>query len=279
MKMFAYLTRRAGWIALSAVALSTAVTAPGFGQSHIGQLTPRAVGAIIETYYQGPIPEHIPAIIEAAMAQNQVDDRAKRLSLIAFTAGLIAQDAMFVERLKPVFQKLPGEQPLRLARAISYSGRSDWKALLEGLKVAWPNHATAIDALATTGGRAVYQLTFAGQPEVLEMNWAYFGATGRQEPVMAMIQTLAGLTSSDPERRAAAVAARHSLALAASRDEVIADVCRRALWGSYGNEMRAVLAAAQSGNMSLLDAPDTQAGPGGPQSPLAATARPQRKGS
>jgi hypothetical protein len=238
-------------------------------QSYLAPLTPAVIGSILETYYQGPLAEHVPAIIQSALAQTAADDRAKRLTLIGFMAGLIADDATVINRLVPVFDKLPGDQPMQLVRAVLYSGRPDGAHHIAALKARWPTRADAIDTIAAAGNKAVYQLKFAGQPEVLAMNWAFFGATGRKEPVLAMIAALADLRqTTDPERLAVAQTVRRSLALRAADDERVKDLCRQALWGSYGDDLRPVLAAAEARDLSLLDA---QA------APLAATVRSQRR--
>jgi hypothetical protein len=275
--------KRIGWRSFRAASLASLIAWSGLAsaqaQSQTAHLTPQAVAAIVETYYQGAIKEHIPTLVQASIAHNQTDERAKRLALIAFMAGLIADDATFVERLAPVFHVLPGEQPMRLVRAILYSGRPDWMAQLNRLKGLWPARAAEIDKTASIGAKPVYELKFRGQPEVLDMSWAYFGASGRRESVMAIIDTLADLRSDDPALVAAAVVNRRSLADRATRDELVMEICRRALWGSNGNELRAVVIAAEAGNLSLLDDVEPVAVSQQLPAPTAATARSPRRGS
>ncbi len=269
--------KRNGWRIFRTVSAASLIgwsgLAPVQAQNPIGHLTPKAVAAIVETYYQGAVEEHIPTIIEALLAQNQTDERTKRLALIAFMAGLIAEDAKVIDRLAPVFQSRPGEQPMQLVRAILYSGRPDWKPQLDRLTALWPARAGEIDKTASVRAKPVYQLKFHGQPEVLEMNWAFFGASGRRESVMAIIDTLADLRSGDPVLVAAANANRRSLADRAMRDDSVMEICRRALWGSNGNELRPVLIAAEAGNLSLLDDIEPTVVSQQGTSPKAATAR------
>jgi hypothetical protein len=244
-------------------------------------MTPDVIGTVLQNYYRAPMADQIPAVIAAAMAQGMANERPRRLALIAFMAGLIAEDDKHLDRLAPVFHKLPGDQPQRLMRAINYSGRPDTADLFARLKKLWPDKVADIDTIAALGAKPVYKLKREGQPEVLDMNWAFFGATGRREPIMAIIESLADLKSTDNVRLATAHSARWSLASQAIQHDVVFEICQKALWGTYGNEVRTIIAAANSRDLSRFktDAEDAlKAAAAGqpvsvPAEAMAATAR------
>lgn len=218
-------------------------------------ITPPVIRAVMDNYYQAPVPEFVPAIVEAAIAQGLTEDRGSRLTLIAFMAGLISADVDVVDRLRPVFDKRTPEQAMQLVRAILYSGRSDWQALVARLRKAWPDKAAEIDAVAARGARPVYSLGFTGQPEVLAMNWAFFGATGNAEPVRAIIGALGDLThTADPDRVRLAHRARISLARRAAEHDRVMEICRQSTWGAHGEDMRAIIRAALYDDIARLEA-------------------------
>lgn len=239
------------------VALMTLWLAPSdvvYAQTHLRgtNYTPEIIAGVFQNYYRAPMPEKIHEVVQAALVQGVAETRPKRLALIAFMAGLIAADTKHIERLAPVFVHMPGEHPERLVRAILYSGRTDWQEQLTRLKALWPSRVEMIDGLAQRGARAVYSLKRDGQPEVLDMNWAFFGATGWKEPVLAVIDILADLRSSDPAKLGLAHAARHTLATQAITHEAVYQIALRGQMGSYGDQMRLIVVAANNRDVSTF---------------------------
>jgi hypothetical protein len=239
-----------------AVVVAVTLAAPTFGhaQTHLRgtTLTPDVITGVFQNYYRAPMPERVHEVVQAAIVQGLAETRPKRLALIAFMAGLIADNTAHVERLASVFGKLPGEQPERLVRAILYSGRPDWADQITRLKNLWPQHVAMIDRLAERGARPVYALKRDGQPEVLDMNWAYFGTTGSRAAVHAVIEMLGDLRASDPAKVAMAHAARHTLATQAMSHERVYEVCLRAQMGSYGDQMRLIIVASNNKDVSTF---------------------------
>lgn len=242
------------WILKAVALLALLVTGPNVGeaQTHLRSLvlTPDVIGSILQNYYRAPMAEQLPAIVQAAVTQGMTEDRAKRLSLIAFMAGVIADDAKQIDRLAAMYAKLPGNHHAQLVRAILYSGRSDWKDQLERLKAAWPDKAAEIDTLSARGARAVYTLQRDGQPEVLDMNWAFFGATGRREPIVAIVEALGDLRAPEPAKVALAHTARLSLATQSIKHDRVFEICQRLQWGTFGNDLRGIIVAAQTNDFS-----------------------------
>jgi hypothetical protein len=246
------------WLIKAAAVLALIATFPTLAnsQTHLrsANLTPELIGTILQNYYRAPMSEQVPAIVQAAITQGMAENRAKRLALIAFIAGIVSEDATQIDRLAAMYSKLAGNHHAQLVRAILYSGRTDWKEQLERLKTVWPDKAAEIDAIASRGARAVYTLQRDGQPEVLDMNWAFFGATGRREPIMLIIEALGDLRATDPGLVTTAHAARMALAAQAIQHDRVFDICQRAQWGTYGNDLGKIVAAAQTKDLSRFKA-------------------------
>jgi hypothetical protein len=223
-------------------------------QTHLrgAVLTPDVIAGVFQNYYRAPMPERVHEVVQAAVVQGLAETRPKRLALIAFMAGLIAENTLYVERLASVFGKLPGDQPERVVRAILYSGRPDWADQITRLKGFWPQHVAMIDRIAARGARPVFALKRDGQPEVLEMNWAYFGATGSRDAVLAVIEMMGDLRSTEPAKVALAHAARHTLATQAMTHDRVYDICLRAQMGSFGDQMRLIIVAANNKDVSAF---------------------------
>lgn len=242
------------WLIKAFALLALVVTLPPHlhAQTHLRAvvLTPDVIGGILQNYYRAPMFDQVPAIVQAAITQGMAENRSKRLALIAFVAGIVSEDASQIDRLAAMYGKLAGNHHAQLVRAILYSGRPDWKAQLDRLKVMWPDKAAEIDALGARGPRAVYTLKREGQPEVLDMNWAFFGATGRREPVMLIIEALGDLRATDPVQVAMAHTARAALATQAIQHDRVFDICQRAQWGTYGNDLRSIVVAVQTKDLS-----------------------------
>ncbi len=223
---------------LSPAALAQRIDAP---------ITDDAIATFVATYHKRPDPLLLPVMLKAAQDNGYLRDKARRHLVIGFLAGLIAEDAKYVTTLAPHFAELPSDQPLRLPRAIAYSGRADWLKQMQTLKSLWPMKATEIDAIIRDGGKSIPKLSIDVQAHALDLNWGYFGATGRKEPVQAMIAGLAGADDkANPVRVSNAYAAKLSLATIAMKNDRVLAWCREAQTGIHAAHMKSVIEAVQA---------------------------------
>ncbi|MEQ1647082.1 MAG: hypothetical protein ABL898_00730 [Hyphomicrobiaceae bacterium] len=229
-----------------AIAQTSTPTAPS-ATSHDARLTPEVVSLFMANYYRAPEPNVVPSIIQAAINSGLLEQQSRRMPVIAFMAGLIATDPTFVNRLAPLFEKLPGEQPMRLTRAIIYSGRPDWSLHTARLKNMWPTKADEIETLASKGGRSIPHLKTEGNPLVIDMNWAYFGATGHRDAVEKVIAALpTALDGSNAQVLLTAQSAKWSLTSNAAQHPLVLDICHQHRTGPHGEQLKEVITAAEA---------------------------------
>ena len=200
---------------------------------------------LVPGYYRARDPKAAVALVGDLLEAGAFDANTPRLRIIAFMAGLIANDPMIVRELVPLFAKLPGDQPMRLVRAIMHSGRPDWSLHAARLKHEWPERADEIEMIAKKGGRPIPTLNEDKNTIVVDMNWAYFGAAGNPAAIERIIAALpTSKAMDDPKHLEVAQAARWSLIDAAARSTDVLAICRRLLGGPQDAALRDVIAAA-----------------------------------
>ena len=235
-------------LALSALTAAVLLLTPAaLAQRIDAAITDDAIATFVATYHKRPDPLRLPAILKAAQDNGYLRDKARRHVVIGFLAGLIAEDAKYVTTLAPYFADLPSDLPLRLPRAIAYSGRADWLRQMQTLKSLWPMKAAEIEAIIRDGGKSIPKLPVDLQALALDLNWGYFGATGRKEPVQAIIAGLAGADDkANPVRISNAYAAKLSLVNNALKNDRVLAWCREAQTGVHAAHMKSVVEAVQA---------------------------------
>ena len=243
-------SRRWRHVAVAVLAATSALLilpAPVLAQNVDERISDEAITSFLATYYKRPDPLRLPAILKAAQDNGSMKDKARRHLVVGFLAGLIAEDAKYVMTLAPNFADLPADQPMRLARAIAYSGRTDAGKQTALLKSLWPMKAAEIEKVARENAKPATKLPIDTQSLALDLNWGYFGATGRKEPVAAIIAALAGADDkANATRVANAYQAKLSLAINAMKNDRVLAWCREAQAGPHAAHIKDVLAAVQA---------------------------------
>lgn len=218
---------------LAVAALATAVMllpAATNAQRIDAPVTDDALAAFFASYHKRPDSLRLPEMLKAAQDNGYLRDKARRHVVIGFLSGLVAEDAKYVSTLAPHFANLPSDLPMRLPRAVAYSGRPDWLRHMQTLKSLWPTKAAEIDAIIKDGPKSVTKLPVDAQALALDLNWGYYGATGRKEPVQAIIAGLAGADDkANLIRVTNAYAAKLSLTTTAMKNDRVLAWCREAL--------------------------------------------------
>ncbi len=171
----------------------------------------------------------------------------------AFVAGLIYTNPEFVTLLAPIYYELTDTTAMGLPRAILMSGRDDWQERLAQLQKLWPGRAKLMDELASRGARPIPEMDPLVHPSVLEMLWAYYGATGSTKAVETLVSALAGLNEQKVvSRLKTAYAAKYSIAAKASDSPKFAALCKPLVNGPNGEALRDALLAAETSNFDRL---------------------------
>lgn len=171
----------------------------------------------------------------------------------AFVAGLISTAPDTIPHLAQMFDEQPDVIAMGLPRAILMSGRDDWADRIEQLKKLWPGRAKIITEMASRGANPITSVHPLVAPGVLELHWAYYGATGSPKAVQAIISGLDGLEEKkDVGRLKAALSAKYSIAAKANDSPKFTELCKPHLNGPQGVALRDALLAAETNNFDRL---------------------------
>lgn len=218
-----------------------------------------AFGRIMATYYQKPAPETVAPLLKPFLAAPDTPATIIATSE-AFVAGLIFNDPSFVAWLAPIYAEQTENTSLGLVRAILMSGHKDATKLVDRLKLHWPEKADAIGRLMKQTVPLVTSLEPLSYGAAIDLNWAYFGATGSSRAIETIISALYGLHDiGDTHKLTIGYSAKWSLAAGAMRDPSVAAVCKGQLAGPHGEALRDILSAAEDGNPDRISAEATAA--------------------
>jgi hypothetical protein len=118
-------------------------------------------------------------------------DEEQRWFCIGFIAGVLGTNPNDGPKLVTQMFPMPAKEQEVIIRAIVYSGRPDWRALLEKNAAKMPLRKPLIDDFLE-GRRPSLQdleLDVGGAPGIYA-HWGYYVATGQHEPVMRIMQAL-----------------------------------------------------------------------------------------
>lgn len=171
----------------------------------------------------------------------------------AFVAGLISTTPDTIPHLAQLFDEQPDVFAMGLPRAILMSGRDDWADRIDQLKKLWPSRAKIIAEMASRGANPITSVNPLTAPGLLELQWAYYGATGSPKAVQAIISGLVGLDEkNDAGRLKVAFSAKYSIAAKASDSPKFAELCKPHLNGPHGVALKDALLAAETNNFDRL---------------------------
>jgi hypothetical protein len=191
--------------------------------------TVMAVSDWMSSYYQHPEPNRLPDAVAALYAAGALREPPKVMAMSAFFAGVIENDADALPLLARAMANAPAEQQSFIALAVSLSGREEWRQELSNLQDKLPGARKKIEELlAAPTSMHPLQIPLDRSAAVLDMQWAYFMATGKAEPVLRLVSALPGmLEETDIRRIGNGYAAKWSLASNAWQHPKVMEICRR----------------------------------------------------
>lgn len=217
------------------------------------ELTMKLFGQLISDYNEKPDVKLAVTILRNFQAHSPHSPQIVAAS-DAFVAGLIYTNPEFVTLLAPIYYELTDTTAMGLPRAILMSGRDDWQERLAQLQKLWPGRAKLMDELASRGARPIPDMDPLAHPSMLEMLWAYYGATGSPKAVETLVSALGGLKEqSAVARLKTAYAAKYSIAAKASDSPKFAALCKPLVNGPNGEALRDALLAAETSNFDRLN--------------------------
>ncbi len=206
------------------------------------------------SYYEKPDPASVVEILKVfhAIPGHPVTVHPP---IEAFLAGVIGSEPSIIGPLIPLYAEQAENVMLGLARAILMSGREDWKVHIERLKVRWPEHAKTITEIAAKGPQPLSELDPLSHASVIDLNWAYFGATGSARPIARIVTALEGvLETADVNRLMIGYSAKWSIASMAMQNPKVTEICKGLLKGPNRDALEDALKAAEEGKPERIRA-------------------------
>jgi hypothetical protein len=236
-------------IALNAPATAARQAGPAFGSTD-------ALLKWINDYRHKPDPDGLPAAVRALSGMQAFKDTESSGAYIGFIAGVLGANpdraGILVARMLPI---APSDHWV-LVRAIAYSGLPEWKEVLATFVDRMPTRRPMIDQYLDgklpTLDQIAYQTAKPGMldrikvslklgeerkkevaldpnPELIDVLWGYYLATGSYEPILRMIKLLPLVNDKDSvDNLTTGSAAKFTLASNAVRDTDLLDLLKLA---------------------------------------------------
>jgi hypothetical protein len=283
----------AGLIALLAV--STAAASP---LRPADLVTTGSVMNWIDRYRADPDLKGVPAAMRALSRLGAFNDPERCGAYVGFLAGVLATNPTKADWL--VTQMLPMRAQDRwiVVRAIAFSGLPEWKPLLRRFEAQVPRYnalsekylagkmptlaqfvippaPTALDRFRKHFriGKPPHKIELVPSPDVLDILWGYYFATGSYGPIMHIVALLPwSKDRDDVERLTIGNMAKYTLARNATHDMVLLDMLKATMIAPNAPKktvavLKQVVNAAESVDTSEIH-----------QEALASIAELQRKG-
>ena len=166
----------------------------------VGEAAPEPQGAFsspdrlmdwMSNYRNHKTPSRVPAAVHAMKDYGLLADEEKSWFCTGFIAGVLGSNPKDGPALIPRMFPMPDKEQAVIIRAIAYSGRPDWRELLEKNSSRMPLRRPLIDDFLA-GKRPVLMelpLDSGGSPGIYAL-WGYYVATGQYEPVVRIMQAL-----------------------------------------------------------------------------------------
>jgi hypothetical protein len=153
--------------------------------------TPERLMDWMSNYRKHKAPARVPAAVKAMYEFGLFGDEEKQWFCIGFIAGVLGDNPKDGPRMIPKMFPLPDKEQAVIIRAIAYSGRPDWRQLLEKNSSRMPLRRPLIDDFLKGKRPTLMELPLddGGSPGVYAL-WGYYVATGQHEPVIRIMEAL-----------------------------------------------------------------------------------------
>jgi hypothetical protein len=145
----------------------------------------------ISNYRDHKEPWRVPAAVHAMNDFGLFGDEEKGWFCIGFIAGVLGSNPKDGPSLVPKMFPMPDKEQAIIIRAIVYSGRPDWRELLEKNSSRMPLRRPLIDDFLDDKRPTLMTLPLdtGGSPGIYAL-WGYYVATGQHEPVVRIMEAL-----------------------------------------------------------------------------------------
>jgi hypothetical protein len=145
----------------------------------------------ITSYRKHRQPWRVPAAVHAMREIGLFADEEKAWFCTGFIAGVLGSNPKDGPALIAKMFPMPDKEQAVIIRAIVYSGRPDWRDLLEKYSSKMPLRRPLIDDFLEARRPTLMKLPLAdgGSPGIYAL-WGYYVATGQYEPVVRIMEAL-----------------------------------------------------------------------------------------
>ncbi len=171
----------------------------------------------INDYRHRPDPDRLPTVIKALSGFQAFKDSETSGAYIGFLAGVLGANPTRAPRLLNAMLSIAPSDRWVLVRAVAYSGLPNWKDLLMSVgnqmperheminrylegelptlnQIAYPTHAPGmfdkIKVALKIGGGDKKPVALQPSPELIDVLWGYYLATGAYRPIGQIIKLL-----------------------------------------------------------------------------------------
>ena len=213
----------------------------------------------ISVYRHNPDPDRVPTAVRAMSRLGLLSDPESAGVYVGFLAGVIASNPGKAEALIARMFPLSSEHHWAIVRAVAYSGRPEWQALLRRVAdrmlqrrvmierfldgklptldqapiekdVTWGEQLRAQFTLAKYFSKGTPETKLELTPDLLDTLWGYYYATGNYRPLARIILMLRWSKERDAiERLTLGSMAKYTLALNSARN---ADLLATLQWAA-----------------------------------------------
>jgi hypothetical protein len=145
----------------------------------------------ISNYRKRKTPSLVPAAVHAMLDYGLFADEEKAWFCTGFIAGVLGSNPKDGPALIPRMFPIPDKEQAVIIRAIAYSGRPDWRDLLEKNSPKMPLRRPLIDDFLAGKRPTLMELPLenGGSPGIYAL-WGYYVATGQFQPVVRIMAAL-----------------------------------------------------------------------------------------
>ena len=145
----------------------------------------------MSNYRNHKSPSQVPAAVHAMKDFGLFADEEKAWFCTGFIAGVLGSNPKDGPSLIPRMFPMPDKEQAVIIRAVAYSGRPDWRELLEKTSARTPLRRPLIDDFLAGKRPTLMELPLdhGGSPGIYAL-WGYYVATGQYEPVVRIMQAL-----------------------------------------------------------------------------------------
>ena len=236
-----------GLFAGTAIALATAGTCAAAEPPNTAVNSTDSILKWINDYRNRPDPESLPAIVRALSAMQAFKDAETCGAYIGFIAGILSANPSRAENLMSKMISIDPADHWVLVRAVAYSGLPHWREILSTFADRMPMRRAMVDkyldgelptleqinyapkmpgvmekmrvALHLTDTNAKKPVTLTPSPELIDVLWGFYLATGTYAPIGRIVKLLPLANDHDSvDNLTTGSAAKFTLASNAVRD-------------------------------------------------------------